>query len=279
MAENPTLRRLQLGRELRRLREASGLSIEEAAIALDAHRTKISRVESGKQSLTIPEVRLLLTLFGVEDEAERDRIIEIGREARKRAPVRVPEWVREYVGLEAEAVEIRSFHIDLFAGLLQTEAYARAVASAVTPPRPAAEVERLVSIRMERQARLTSDQPPTLTAVVHESALHTKVGGVAVMRDQLRRLLDLAKLPNVAVRVIPFGVGAHAASGSTFTILRLPDPGNTQVVYLEDLWGADYVDRDEQVSAYTEAFNRLVEVSVDAKGTAAMIRKVMGELQ
>jgi hypothetical protein len=171
------------------------------------------------------------------------------------------------------------FHVDLIPGPLQTEAYSRAVATAIEPGRPTVEVDRLVNIRQQRQARLTGDRPPVLSAVIHESALRTWVGGPDVMRSQLQRLLELAALPNVTVRVLPFRAGEHAAMGSSFTILRLPDPVDSQVVYLEDLWSADYVDRQPQVDAYTEVFDRLVRAALGEEGTEAMIDEIIGELR
>ncbi|OLT13718.1 hypothetical protein BJF78_21380 [Pseudonocardia sp. CNS-139] len=274
-----TPQRLQLGRELRAWRERRDLEAREVATRLLCSPSKISRIESGKAALLPLELEMLLQIYEVPaDEAER--IKAIGAASRQqRSKFRVVPWLRDYIGLEAEAVEIKSFQIDLVPGLLQTESYARAVAAAIDPTRPSAEVERLVKIRQQRQARLTSDEPPTLTAVIHEAALRMWMGGPDVMREQLKRLLELAKLPNVTVRVLPFRVGGHGALGSAFTVLRLPDPADSQVVYLEDLWSADYVNRPEQVAAYSEAFDRLVEASLDTKGTAAMITEATGELR
>jgi Domain of unknown function (DUF5753) len=163
----------------------------------------------------------------------------------------VPAWVREYVGLEAEAVEIKAFQIDLIPGLLQTEEYTRAITKAADPTRNPDEVERLVAIRRERQARLESDDPPQFWVVIDESVLRRKVGGPEVMHAQLGYLLDVMKLPRVSIQAIPFDSGAHAAVGTAFTIFRLPEPPGGEVTVLEGLWSADYVDKDDQVRAYT----------------------------
>jgi transcriptional regulator with XRE-family HTH domain len=275
MAQSPTVRRLQLGRELRRLRDAAGVAREAAAAELECDVSKISKIETGKQTLQAAEVRALLRLYGVEPE-ESEQVLVIAREARKRESHRVPEWVRAYVGLEAEAAEIKTFNIELVPGLFQTEPYIRAVTRAADPTRDPAEVDRLVAIRRERQGRLLGEDPPQLWAVINEAVIRRVVGGQAVMREQLGRLLELAELPTVSLQVLPFHAGAHAAMGSMFTILRLPDPG-TQVVYLEDLWSAEYVDREPQVAAYNQVFDRLCTTALDAAETKTLIERAMGE--
>jgi len=188
----------------------------------------------------------------------------------------VPEWVRAYVGLEANAVEIQTFEIDLVPGLLQTEAYTRAVAMAANAARNPAEVERLVSIRRERQTRLFGDNPPQLSVILHEAALRIVVGGPDVMREQLAQLIELPRLPGVSLHVLPFSVGAYASMGATFSILGLP--GGERVVYLEKLWLADYVDKAAQVGAYTQLWDSLFASALDTTSSAASIKKVMGEL-
>ncbi|WP_219414048.1 helix-turn-helix domain-containing protein [Pseudonocardia nigra] len=278
MAQSPTVRRLQLGRELRRLRERAGIPREAAANELECDVSKISKLETGKQTLQAAEVRALLTLYGA-DEGEAEQILAIAREARKRSSHRVPEWVRAYVGLEAEATEIKYFHVELVPGLLQTEAYTRAVTRAADPTRNPAEVERLVAARGERQARLLGGNPPQLWVVINEAVMRRVVGGQSVMIEQLERLLELAQLPTVSLQVLPFTAGAHAAMGSSFTILRLAEPPDAQVVYLEDLWSADYLDRDPQVTAYTQVFDRLCASACDEAGTVTMIEEAMGELR
>ncbi|QYN36487.1 helix-turn-helix domain-containing protein [Pseudonocardia sp. DSM 110487] len=275
MAQSPTVRRLQLGRELRRLRESAAVPREAAAEELECDVSKISKIETGKQTLQAAEVRALLRLYGCEGE-EAEQVLAVAREARKRESHRVPEWVRAFVGLEAEAVEIKKFEIELVPGLFQTEAYTRAVTHAADPTRNPGEVDRLVAIRQERQARLFGDGPPQLWVVLNEAVIRRLVGGRDVMAEQLGRLRELADLPTVSLQVLPFGAGAHAAMGSSFSILRLPDPGG-QVVYLEDLWSAEYVDRESQVAAYNQVFDRLCTTAFDAAETKTLIERAMGE--
>lgn len=273
---SPTVRRLQLGRELRRYREQAQVRREDAAEELECNLSKISKIETGRMTLAPAEVKALVKLYRVPDD-EAEQVFAIAREARKRATHQVPAWVREYVGLEAEAVEIKAFQIDLMPGLLQTEAYTRAITKAADPTRDPDEVERLVAIRRERQGRLESDDPPRLWVVIDEGALRRKVGGVDVMHEQLGYLLDVIKLPRVSIQAVPFGVGAHAAMGTAFTIFRLPEPPGGEVTVLEGLWSADYVDRDQQVKAYTEVFDGLSRIALDERDTARLITDCMGD--
>lgn len=277
MAQSPTVRRLQLGRELRRLREAADVSREAAAAELECDVSKISRLETGKLTIQAAEVRALLRLYGVTDDAGED-VLLLAREARKRTSYRVPDWARTYVGLEAEAAEIKWFETILVPGLMQTESYMRAVTRAADPTRNPAEVDRLVAIRSERQARLTGDDPPQLWVVIDEAVIRREVGGKATMRDQLLRLVELSRISTVSLQVLPFGAGAHAALGSSFVTLRMADPPEAHVVYLEDLWSADYVDRPPQVLSYTIAFDRVAAIALDADESTQMIEKSIEEL-
>lgn len=175
--------------------------------------------------------------------------------------------------------EIKQFEIGLMPGLLQTEAYIRAMTQAGDPTRDPAEVERL-AIRRERQARLTGDDPPRLWVVMGEAVVRRLVGfGQPVMLEQLEHLRAMADLPTVSVRIIPFSARPHPSMGTSFHILRLPEPPGTEVVYLEDLWSADYVDRDSQVTAYVQVFDRLCDAALDAASTAEMLEEAIGELR
>jgi transcriptional regulator with XRE-family HTH domain len=279
MSQGPTVRRLQLGRELRRYREGANVTREAAAARMSRDYTWLSRAEGGKLPPSVAEVEMLLNFYCIASDSEEcQRILEIAREARKRSTLRVPEAMRAYIGLEAEAVEIRQFGIDLVPGLLQTEEYTRAVATAIDPAREPAGVEQLVKLRRERQARLTGDDPLQLWVVMDEAAIRRIVGGPDVMRGQLDRLLTLGKLSNVSIRIVPTEAGAHAAMGAPFSLLRLEEPGG-QVVYLESLWSAEYLDRDAQVQMYRDAFDRLNDAALDRKSTVGVIKKWQGELQ
>lgn len=278
MSDVPTVRRLQLGRELSRRREAAGISRDRAAGRVARDITWLRRAENGKLTPSVAEVEMLLNFYGVDSDSDDcRRTLEIAKEARKRSSLRLPDWQRTYIGLEAEAVEIRQFTEVLVPGLLQTEDYGRAVFTAADPDRDPAETERLVAFRAQRQARLADGDPLRLRVVMDEAALHRVVGGPDVMRGQLDRLLRLMKLPNVSIRIVPNDVGAHAAMGGPLTVLRLVEP-DSQIVYLENLWSAEYLDREAQVQPYLHTLDRLSNAALDEKSTARMIKKVQGEL-
>lgn len=282
MAQGPSLvRRMQLGRELRRLRERAGLKPIDVARLLDRDVTVIYNYERGHRSPTVGEVKLLLQRFGLtENSAEWDRVVEIAREARKRDPVRVPEYVRAYVSYEAEATEIKQFANALVPGLLQTEDYTRAITGAGDPTRDPTEVERLVAIRRERQARLTGDNAPRLSVVMSEAVIRRLAGfGEEVKLEQLQRLREMAELPTVSVQIIPYDANPHASMGTSFSVLRLPDLDDAQVVYLEDLWSAEYLDKEPQIRMYSQVFDTLCNVALDPASTVEMIKKATGELR
>jgi transcriptional regulator with XRE-family HTH domain len=255
-------------------REAAGVTREQAAARIRCDVSKLGKIERGAMTISVVEVEALLELYGVAPD-EVEKIVAVALEARKRSRTRVPDWARAVFGLEAEAVQIKDFHIDLIPGLLQTPEYTRAIARAAAPTGSPEDVNRIVASRSERQARLTSDTPPELWVVMHEAAIRTQVGGPAVMRQQLARVLELGQLPRVSIQVLPFGAGAHGSMGTSFMILQLPD-ANSQVVYLEDLWSADYLSRAAQVRNYTSVFDRLCSAALSAEDTARMIQEVVG---
>jgi transcriptional regulator with XRE-family HTH domain len=276
MSETPTAHRVQLGRELADLRQRTGVSREDAVQALMCSLSKLSKIENGQLAPNELEVHTLLRLYRVpEDSDQAKRIKAIGAEARKRAPYRMPEYLRALVGFEATAVSIQAFEIDLVPGLFQTESYTRALARAANPG--PGDVERLVAIRRERQSRLTGDNPPQLTVVIHEAALRVRVGDTPdVMSEQLDRLLELANLPNISLQVLPFSAGPHPSMGAPFSILRMPE--GDRVVYLETLWMSDYVRRPAQVAAYSQVFESLCTSARDRENTVEMIKEIKGEL-
>jgi hypothetical protein len=255
------------------------LSRDDVAGYLERTGSTVSKIETGKMTLPIAEVKGLLSFLGVSDEAEADHILAIAREARKRSPQRVPEWLRAYVSMEAEAVEIRDFQIDLVPSLFQTASYIRALSAAFEPASSSTDADTIVAIRQERQARLTGESPPQLHAVVHEAALHVRVGDEEVMREQPTRMLELAQLPHLTLQALPYRAGAHASMGRAFTILGLPEPLGGEVAYTEDLWSATYSEKPEQVSAYSRVFDRITGMALDEPSTMAAIEGVVGELR
>jgi transcriptional regulator with XRE-family HTH domain len=280
---SPTVRRRRLALELRRLREAARLTCEEVADHLECSASKISRVETGRVSVSPRDVRDMLEFYGVPAE-QRESLVQLARDSRQKGwwhaysdTTMQPQFVT-YVGLESAASEIRMYEVNLIPGLLQTEDYARAVISAGMMNSPGEDVERRVALRMARQPALTRDDPPKIWAVLDEAALRRRVGGASLMRMQLEHLLTQAGLPNVAVQVIPFGGGAHPAMGRPFTILVFPERVDTDVVYLEDLTSTLYVEDVAEVDRYNVFFNHLRATALSFDQSAALVESVLKEM-
>jgi Domain of unknown function (DUF5753)/Helix-turn-helix domain len=258
----PTVLRMMLGSQLHRLREAAGVTPEAAGYEIRASRSKISRMERGRVGFKEWDVADLLTLYGVTDEHLRAGLLALVRQANtpgwwSRYGDILADWFEIYLGLEAAASVIRTFELQFVHGLFQTEAYARAVTLLGHKAAPAAEIDRRVSLRLKRQDLLTRPNPPRVWAVIDEAALRRPVGGSTVMRDQLNRLIEVAQLPHVTVQVVPFGRGGHAAAGGSFTVLRFGEADLPDVVYIEQLTTALYLEKRDDVDHYMEVMNRL----------------------
>lgn len=280
----PTVLRILLGSQLRVLREAKGITREEAGYVIRASGSKISRMELGRVSFKERDVVDLLDLYGV-DADEAATLVELAREANSpgwwhKYGDLLPDWFQVYVGLEEAASLIRLYEVQFVPGLLQTADYARAVVRLGQPAAPPEEIERRVSLRMGRQELLTKPGGPRLWAVVDEAALRRPIGGKEVMRAQLAQLIEATREPNVTLQVVPFTSGGHAAEAGAFTIMRFPEPDLPDVVYLEQLTSALYLDKRDDVEKYTEVMERLSvesespERSVDI--LSGMLEEVMG---
>ncbi|HEV7898584.1 MAG TPA: helix-turn-helix transcriptional regulator [Planosporangium sp.] len=261
-SSGPTVLRMLLGAHLRRLREAQGVSREDAGWEIRASESKISRMELGRVGFKERDVADLLTLYRLEDTHERDRLLALARETTTPGWWHhygdvLPNWFQSYLGLEAAVVLIRTYEVQFVPGLLQTRDYARAVVLLGYRTAPAEEIERRVSLRMARQQLLTRQDPPQLWAVVDEAALRRPIGGHEVMRAQIEALIDAAKLPSVRLQIIPFLAGGHAAAGGSFSILRFPDRDLPDVVYIEQLASALYLDKRDDVDQYAVAMETL----------------------
>ena len=278
----PTVLRIALGAQLRKLREDKGLTTVQAAEAIRATHSKISRLERGRSTARQRDVADLLTLYGLTDEAERERLLALTREASvpgwwQQYNDVLPRWFELYIGLEKAASVIRSYEVQFVHGLLQTEEYARAVVLISNASAKAEEVERRVSLRMQRQRLLTEPGAPDLWAVLDEAALRRPPGGPAVMRAQLKHLLKLTDLPNVTLQIVPFTAGPHAAAGGPFTILRFPEPDLPDVVYLEQLHSALYVEQPVDVMAYLAVINQLCVQAASGSASRDMLRALLRE--
>ncbi len=269
-AAGPTVTRMLLGAQLRRLREAAGMTREAAGYAIRGSNSKISRMELGRVGFKERDIADLLTLYKVLDDDAREPLLALARQANEPGWWHhfhdlLPGWFQPYLGLEAAASLIRSYEVQFVPGLLQTEAYARAVINLGFPDADRQETDRRVHLRMTRQRILDRPDPPRFWAVVDEAALRRPIGGTSVMRRQLDALIKATQRPTIQLQVIPFDVGGHTAAGGAFTILRFPDQDLPDVVYLEQLTSALYLDKREDLDQYAAAMARL---SIDAASPA-----------
>ena len=277
------MQRLVLGGHLRRLREESRITTERAALSIRGSHSKISRMEHGRVGFKDRDVADLLTLYGITDEQMRVRMLASVRHANapgwwSKYGDLLPDWFEEYLGLEGAASVIRTFELQFVHGLFQTEAYARAVTLLGHKTAPAGEIDRRVSLRLKRQDIVTSPEPPQVWSVMDEAVLRRSVGGRAVMRAQLERLAEVASLPQVTIQVVPFGGGGHAAAGGSFTILRFAEPELPDVVYLEQLTSALYLDGREDVDHYREVMNELSTQALTPDRTARVLAEITREI-
>ncbi|WP_243790885.1 helix-turn-helix transcriptional regulator [Saccharopolyspora gloriosae] len=266
----PPVARLQLGRLLRDMRESCGKTQEQAAIALECTKPKISKIETGKATIGPGDVRLLIDCYGVAGDSA-DTVLQLARQARKRNHIRVPDWAQRFVAMESIAATISTYESELVPALFRTPEYTKAAGLAADPRRDADELERLATINADRQQVLTGDQPPMLDVVLNEAVLRRHVGGSAVMHKQLAHLRDLTERPNITVRVLPFGTGAHAAMGTAFQLLRFEQPTPGSLVYIENLINADYLDGPAQTDWYDAAFTRLGAAALSPADTATFL--------
>jgi transcriptional regulator with XRE-family HTH domain len=277
----PTVLRILLGSQLRRLREAKGISREDAGYAIRGSGSKISRMELGRVSFKERDVVDLLAMYGVSGE-EADALVALAREANSPGWWHnygdvLPEWFQVYVGLEEAASLIRLYEVQFVPGLLQTPDYARAVVELGQPSAVPEEVERRVSLRMARQELLHKAGGPRLWAVIDEAALRRPIGGQEVMRGQFDRLIEATREPNITLQVVPFQSGGHAAEAGAFTIMRFPETDLPDVVYLEHLTSALYLDKREDVERYTEVMERLSVEGESPERTAEILSGMLEE--
>jgi hypothetical protein len=245
-----------------------------------ASGSKMSRLETGRVGFKARDIADLLTFYEVTDEQQRAALLQLARSASSHGWWHdysdvMPAWFESYVGLEEAAVSIRTYEIQFVPGLLQTEDYARAVTLLGHDAAPSAEIEQRVALRMARQALLTGPSPVHLWAVLDEAVLRRPAGRPGVMRRQLQKILEAAERPNVTIQVIPFAAGAHAAAGGPFSILRFAERDLPDVVYLEQLTSALYLDKRETVDHYMAVMERLCLEATPAASTAKIINAVL----
>ncbi|MBP2708291.1 helix-turn-helix domain-containing protein [Microbispora sp. RL4-1S] len=276
----PTALRILLGSQLRKLRENKSISREEAGRYIRGSESKISRMELGRVGFKERDVADLLVMYGVEDDETRSVVMNLVERANEpgwwhRFNDVLPSWFQAYVGLEEAAERIRTYEVQFVPGLLQTKEYARAVIMAGAVGAVPEEISRRVDLRLERQRILDGDRSPMFWAVIDEAALRRPIGGADVMRGQIQHLIDLMNQRNVTIQVMPFSHGGHAAEGGAFSILRFGDPELPDIVYVEQLASALYLDKPEEVDRYGEVMERLCAVSTTPAETVDLLRRIM----
>ncbi|MBO0830642.1 MAG: helix-turn-helix domain-containing protein [Actinobacteria bacterium] len=265
-----------LGNQLHGLREQAGITPDRAGYEIRASRSKISRMEHGRVGFKERDVADLLTLYGVTDDAIRGHMLALAEHANSqgwwaRYDDVLPDWFETYIGLEQATSLIRTYELQFVPGLFQTEGYARAVTLLGHRSAGADEIERRVSLRMKRQQILSREAGPVVWAVIDESALRRPLGGRDVMREQLKHLIELSERPQVTLQVMPFDSGGHSAAGGSFSILRFAEADLPDVVYIEQLTGALYLDRPVEIDHYREVMNSL---SAEAETPAVSARQL-----
>jgi transcriptional regulator with XRE-family HTH domain len=279
---DPTVMKILLGAQLRRLREQAGVSRDDAGYHIRASGSKISRLELGRVSFKERDVSDLLELYGV-DATTKEQLVQLTAEAnampwwQKYREV-VPDWFHVYVGLEEAATLIRLYEVQFVPGLLQTEDYARAVVMQGSPHLAPEEVDSRVAVRMGRQKLLTRENPPRLWAIVDEAALRRPMGGHEVLAGQLKRLIHAVGEPNITLQVMPFKYGGHAAEGGAFTMMRFPEADLPDMVYMEYLTGAHYIDRPDDVEVYAAVMERLSVAGTSPEKTRDILNEILKEI-
>ncbi len=282
---SPTVRHKRLTAELRRLRSESGLTRDDVASRLEWHPTKITRIETGQWTRLNPrDVRDLLDIYGVTDPDQREALVQLARESRQKGWWHsygdvLPSEYSHFIGLEAEAASVRTYQQVLVPGLLQTEDYARAVIRAFRPHDDTEGIDRRVAVRHQRQRRVTEERSLQLSAVLGEGVVQQFVGDRTVTAVQLRFLAETNDLPNVMIQVLPYAAGAHGAMVGSFEILGFPEPIDPDVVYLENMASALFLERPEDITRYVQVFDYLRATALSPQATSDMLAAAAEELE
>ncbi|MFI1914150.1 helix-turn-helix domain-containing protein [Nocardia sp. NPDC020380] len=275
----PTALRIAVGSQLRKLREKSGITREAAGEHIRGSHAKISRLELGRTGFKERDIRDLLALYGVDDLEEREQFLELVVRANQpgwwhRYSDLLPPWFETYLGLEHAAKSIRTYEGQLVPGLLQTADYARSVVALGHDENS----ERRVSLRRRRQELLTRPGAPSFWAVLDESVLRRPVGGTSVLRAQIDHLIEMSELHNVTIQVLPYAAGGHAAAGSSFTMLRFAEPELPDIVYLEQLTSALYLDRRQDLELYRQVMDQLSVQAEPPERSRKRLAEIAAEL-
>lgn len=274
----PTIRKLYLGRTLRELREHAHLDRPAAAASLACTLAKISHIENGRNAPRLADLKVLLRLYGADDR--EDELVNVWAGLTEPGwwrHYRLPSWLELYIGLETDASAISAVQLVMIPGLLQTEAYARAMYAQAQPPIPPEGIDRRVESRMRRQQRLTGGNPPKLSVVLSEAVLQTCIGDLAAGPEQLQHLIGQAELPNVEIRVRPLTKGPHPALAGPSVLMQFPGDLLPDVGYQEGPLGGGVVDEPDQVAhlATFHAVLRAEDQALTPRDSLALISEVL----
>jgi transcriptional regulator with XRE-family HTH domain len=276
----PTVRLRRLAGELRNLRQAAGLTREDAAEQTNINSATLYRIETAKAR---PQRRTLLTLldkYGVTDPAGRAALVELSKQATQLGWLQayeseLPEEYTTYISFESEARSVRNYESLFVPGLLQTEGYTRGVVTASLPYASNEEIQQRVETRTQRQASINKDDPLKLWVIVDEAVLHREVGGAEVMADQLRHLLDMARQPHITFQVLPYKVGAHPGMHGAFAVMDFPDAADPELVYIENMAGALYLEKEVDVRWYAQMFDQLRAAALNVADSRRLVGRLI----
>ncbi len=275
---SPTGPARRLGRELKRLREATGKTQVEVGEWVGTPSTTISKIENAERNVPLPHLKLMLQLYEV-DPAHSETLMQLAQQARERGwwadyGDAVPKWFTEYVGLETAANQVWTYEQEYVPGLLQTRRYTEAMTLAVNSIGASESADGFARVRVTRQQRLTSEKAPmALRAVLNEAVFHRKVGGSEVMREQVARLREAISQPNITVQVLPFSAGAHPGMTGPFTMLWFPER-SMNMVYIELRGGAVYLERPEDIDLHETIFKKLSDLALNEEDTVSLLSKI-----
>ncbi|MCS7480002.1 helix-turn-helix transcriptional regulator [Umezawaea endophytica] len=267
----PPIRRRQLAFRLAELRKATGMKQDEVVEHTGLSRSTISKMENAEQELMEKNVRLLAAAYGVV-APELDMLVRMARESKKigvmvaHADV-APNFAKDFLELEAYASEVWSYQAVVVDGMLQIPGYIRALRLAWKPDATPEDLEQAVDLRAGRQKRLLDKDAPTLRVLLDEAAFIRPVGGPDVMVEQIKHLVEMSKLPNVTLQVIPRAVGAYPGMGRSFAILKFDDTPGMDVAYAESLRSATYHEKRHEVVQHVEVFDRIADLALSPTAT------------
>ncbi|WP_394435785.1 helix-turn-helix domain-containing protein [Streptomyces sp. SGAir0957] len=283
MKYGPAVRRRKLGSELRALRVQAGLTSGQAARLVGWHQSKVSRIETGRSGVKASDVLRLLDAFETADAHQRDLVVALagaedagGHHWWQAYRGLLPPSYRDFISLESQACRIRTLETSVVPGLLQTPAYARAVTRSVLPDMPDSHIEALVEVRLARQEVLRTQSPLQLSAVLDEGVLRREVGGAGILRRQVAHLAEAAQMEHVRIQVLPFSAGGHIGLTGPFVVFSFPNTSDLDVVVLDHLTSSLYLERKEDLKAYTDAFDALLLRAMSPEDSLEFIAKIAG---